>query len=173
MMMLKVTGGLLILFGCAGIGGYVVMKNSMRIRLLRELERALFYIYGEIEYAASDMVEIMERLSFRGGALGEFFLNMKGRILSHQGLRLCDYWAEEMKGIQGIESLKESDVEFIRQIGENLGNMDRMTQLRTLENFQSRLSGMIQLAEKEYHGKAKISMVIGITGGIFLVILLL
>ena len=168
----KVLGGVFVLFGCSGIGFYTVVKNAVRIRMLKEFEQDLQYIYGEIEYAAPDMAELMERLSLHRGAFDLFFSNMKERILSHQGMRLCDYWKEEMENIQGIENWDSSDREFFMQVGENLGNMDRMTQLRTLELFQKRLSETLSKAEREYYGKAKISLVISITGGIFLIILL-
>ncbi|MBR1740859.1 MAG: stage III sporulation protein AB [Lachnospiraceae bacterium] len=168
----KVLGGAFVLLGCSGIGFYTVIKNAVRIRMLKEFEQDLQYIYGEIEYAAPDMAEIMERLSFRRGAFAVFFSRMQERILSHQGMRLCEYWKEEMENIRGIENLNFSDREFFMQVGENLGNMDRMTQLRTLGLFQKRLSEILRKAESEYYGKAKISLVIGITGGFFLVILL-
>ena len=169
---LKIAGCVLIVCGCLGIGGYAAVQQMVRIRVLRDLERMLQYLYGEIEYAATDMAEIMEYLAFRGGAFGEFCLNMRNSLLSHQGLRFSDYWEREMQYIQGFESLREEDRELLVQIGGNLGNMDRMTQLKTLEIFQKRLSGILLLAEKEYHGKVKIRLVIGGTVGIFLTILL-
>lgn len=169
----KGLGGIFVILGCSGAGFYVAFRYATRIRILKELEQALHYIYGEISYSAPDMAEIMEHLSFRGGTFGEFFLNMRGRILSHQGLRFCEYWTEEMKDIPGLEHLTTTDCEFLQQLGENLGNMDRMTQLNTLQIFQERLSKIIQNAEQEYHGKAKVSVVIGMTIGIFLVILFL
>ena len=170
-MIWKIFGVILVFLGCSGIGGYIVVRNSVRLRMLRELEHILRYMYGEIEYASSDMAEMMESLSARDGFFSVFFAKVGKRVLSHEGLRLADYWKEEMGQIQGIETLHASDRELFIKLGENLGNLDRMTQLRTLELFEKRLSEIRTRAEKEYFGKAKINMVVWVTGGIFLIIL--
>lgn len=172
-MVFKVVGCCLAFLGCSSIGICKVMKNAIRIRILQELEQILQYIYGEIEYAAVDMAEIMEGLSGREGYFSHFFQNVRERILAHQGMRLRDYWKEEMGEIQGIETLHHAERELLVQIGENLGNLDRMTQLRILGLFQKRISEMLVKAEQEQEQKAKLSMIIWATGGIFLVILLI
>ncbi len=172
-MLCKVFGACLVFLGCGGIGIYMAVRSHVRIRIIRELEQVLQYLYGEIEYAAPDMAELMERLSVRKGFFSYFFERMRERILSHQGLRFQDYWKEEMKNIKEMETLSSSDRELLIQIGENLGNLDRMTQLRTLELFEKRLSEIRSKAEKEYYGKARISIVVWATGGIFLVLLFL
>ena len=50
--MLKITGVLLILTGCTGVGLYTAMRYLIRIHLLEEIEQAMQFIYSEIEYAA-------------------------------------------------------------------------------------------------------------------------
>lgn len=172
MVALKWMGSILVIAGCSGIGIYFVVKKSVRLRMLRELERILQYLYGEIEYAAPDMAELLEYLSFRSGAFGEFFLHLRGRILSHEGLPFCEYWKEEMPSIQGMENLTSADREFLVQIGENLGNLDRMTQLATLKIFQRRLSETLLTAEREYHGKAKVCIAGWTIAGVFVAIFL-
>lgn len=171
--MLKLLGSILIIGGCSGIGFYIASRGAARIRILRELEQILEYLYGEIEYSGCDMAELMERLSFRGGAFGDFFLGIRGKLLSHQGYRFSEYWSGELSYIHGVENLLPEDIELLHCIGDNLGNCDRGTQLRTIEIFKKRLEKTLAGATEEYRGKAKLSIIVCATAGCFLAILLL
>ena len=171
--MLKFIGFLLVLAGTGGLGWYGAERYAFRIRLLAELEQALQYLYGEIEYAGSDMVELCENLSARSSYGKDFWKAMGQDLQKREGQTLEMLWQKNVKTLSGYACLTKEDTELLTGIGENLGNLDRQTQLHTLGIFQSRLEEIIKQARKEYHSKAKISGVIGITAGLFLCILLL
>lgn len=67
---------------------------------------------------------------------------------------------------------EKRNMELLRSIGENLGNMDRQTQLHTLEIFQTRLREILMQARQEYGEKAKVSGIVWITAGLFLALVL-
>lgn len=171
--MLKLIGLLLVLAGTGGLGWYGAERYAFRIRLLAELEQALQYLYGEIAYAGSDMVELCKDLSARSSFGKNFWKSMGEDLQKREGQTLEALWQKNMKTLSGYTCLTREDQELFAGIGKNLGNLDRQTQLHTLGIFQSRLQEIIQQARKEYHNKAKISGVIGITAGLFLCILLL
>lgn len=161
------------LTGTGGLGWYGAERYAFRIRLLAELEQALQYLYGEIEYAGSDLVELCENLSVRSSYGKDFWKAMGQDLQRRDGQTLEMIWRKNMKKLSGYSCLTREDVELFTGIGENLGNLDRQTQLHTLSIFQNRLQEIILQARREYHSKAKISGVIGITAGLFLCILLL
>lgn len=171
--MLRIPGMCLILLGCSGLGWYAAERYAIRIRMLSEFEQALQFLYGEIEYSGCDMIELFDKLAFRGGYFSSFWLNMSCCLRSHDGIRFYEHWCWEITKISGYSNLKEEDVEILLGIGANLGNMDRQTQLHTIQIFQGRLQEIIIAARKEYRGKAKVSCVVGITVGIFLSLLLI
>lgn len=170
--MLKVCGVLLVMAGCSGLGGYVVLRYAARIRILGELEQALQFLYGEIEYSGCDIIELLDKLVLRSKYFEVLWRNMHDCLLEYDGQGFYYHWKEELKGVMGVECLKEEDRELLLAIGENIGNTDRQTQLHTLHIFQERLHGILLQARQEYREKAKVSMVVGITAGLFLALVL-
>lgn len=171
--MLKLFGILCIVGGCSGIGWYAVSGYATRIHVLQELEQSLQFLYGEISYSVCDMVELMEKLSVRGGFFEDFWSGLQGLLGQHTGQPFFAYWKSQMPKIKGYQYLTAEDRLLIEKIGGNLGNLDRQTQLETIRLFQKRLEGIIGQASGEYRGKAKVSMVLGVTAGLFLAILLI
>ena len=171
--MLRVFGALCGVCGCSGMGWYAVSRYAARIRVLQELEQGLQFLYGEISYSACDMVELMGRLAQRGGAFADFWRGIQKLLLQHRCEPFFSYWKSQMPEIQGYQHLTAEDRLLIEKIGGNLGNLDRQTQLDTLQLFQKRLGVTVGQASEEFHGKAKVSVVLGVTAGMFLAILLL
>lgn len=170
--MLKILGILLVLAGCSGLGGYMVLRYAARIRILGELEQALQFLYGEIEYSGCDILELLDKLALRGRYFEGFWRNLWSCLQEYDGQGFYYHWQQELKGVMGIECLKEEDMELLLAIGENIGNTDRQTQLHTLHIFQERLHGILLQARQDYREKAKVSMVVGITAGLFLALVL-
>lgn len=171
--MLKISGICLIIAGCSGLGWYTAERYAVRIRMLCEFQQALQFLYGEIEYSGCDMIELFDKLAFRGGYFGSFWLRMSGNLRNYDGVRFATYWQQELQQISGYPNLREEDLEIILGVGANLGNLERQTQLHTIRIFQERLQETIRTARREYKGKARVCCVVGITVGIFLALLLI
>lgn len=170
--MLKGLGILLIFLGCSGLGWYAVSRYTTRIRILSELEQALQFLYGEIEYSGSDIIELLDKLALRGGYFEQLWTEMGKSLRSYDGQGFFYHWKEWLQVVVGIESLKGEDMELLLSIGENIGNTDRQTQLHTLHIFQERLHGILIQARQDYRERAKVSIVAGVTAGLFLALLL-
>ena len=171
--MLKLLGVCLIVCGCSGLGWYAVTGYLVRLRMLEEAEQALHFLYGEIEYSGCDMIELLDKLALRGGYFCSFWSGMAGGLKGYDGQCFFKHWQQEIRKIPEIRNLQEEDLELLMEVGENLGNMDRYTQLHTLEIFQERLHVIIGQAREEYHDKAKVSLVVGVTMGCLLALVLI
>lgn len=130
-------------------------------------------MYGEIEYSGCDILELLDKLAEHHGYFEVFWRQMASCLGGYRGQGFAYYWRREIKEVDGIESLKHEDMELLLALGENIGNTDRQTQLHTLHIFQERLHGVLLQARQEYRDKAKVSMVVGVTAGLFLALLLL
>lgn len=171
--MLKGVGVFLILMGCSGLGWYTVSRYTTRIHMLSEFEQVLQFLYGEIEYSGSDIIELMDKLALRSGHFRQLFGNMGEDLRKYAGQGFFYYWEKRLKEVEGIGSLKYEEMELLLAVGENIGNTDRQTQLHTLEIFQGRLHERLRQARADYREQAKVSIVVGVTAGLFLALLLI
>ena len=170
--MLKGIGIFLIFLGCSGLGWYAVLRYTTRIRILSELEQALQFLYGEIEYSGCDIIELLDKLVLRKGYFEALWREMGKALRSYDGQGFFTHWKDKLQYVDGVESLKREDMELLLSVGENIGNTDRQTQLHTLHIFQERLHGILVQARQEYRERAKVSIVVGVTAGLFLALVL-
>lgn len=170
---IKIIGALLVFVGGCGCGLSAAAAKKRRICVLRELEQALVLLYGEVEYAAADMVEILDRLSGKTQYFSAFFGGVSRQLCQKCGQPLYQVWQEELELSHVRLYLDEEDRKLWRQIGLHLGGLDRQTQLRTLELIQEQIQKRVSEAELEYHSQAKVYRVLGVTCGLFATILLL
>lgn len=170
--MIKFIGVLLIISGSILSGHYFAEKSRIRIHILEEIEQALQFMYGEIEYAALDITGIFLNLSERSSYCKDFWLFMHDRLLQNEGGALYNIWEEGLNNSTWAKYLLYEDRLFMGEVGKNTGNLDRQSQLHTLDIFKKRLDGIIQAAKSEYKGKAKVCHVTGAVAGIFVSILL-
>lgn len=173
MVIIKIIGALLVFVGGCGCGLSAAAAKRRRIGVLRELEQALVLLYGEIEYAAADMMEILDRLSGKTYYFSSFFGGVSRQLCQKCGQPLYRVWQEELEQSPAKKYLEQEDCKLWEQIGLHLGGLDRQTQLRTLELVQGQIQERVREAELEYHSQAKVYRVLGVTGGLFATILLL
>lgn len=171
--MIKLLGAILVICGCSMIGWYFSGKYSNRIYLLEEWQQIMQYFYGEIEYAGYDMYEILQHLSERFTYSQHFWENIQQELCSHAGATFSEIWNKHVTEIELWNTLKNEDIDIIKEIGKNLGNLDRDTQLHTIQIFQNRICHNLSEAKGEYAMQAKLCHVMGITAGVFIAILLL
>lgn len=171
-MLIKIMGSILILAGSCGCGWYQAFREKKRIQALQELQQLLLLLYGDIEYAAGDLVANLDRLSEKSRYFSDFFCHVRDRLEARSGRTLYQIWRVEVGNSLGRDILKREDLELIDEIGRELGGLDRHTQLKLLQIQGQRIGQRIQDAQREYQGKARICHVLGVTVGIFTCVLL-
>lgn len=169
----KITGVLFVLAGGIGGGWHFAARKKQRIDVLQELEQALLLLYGDIDYAAGDMVETLEGLAGKTKYFSSFFHGVSCRLDRKCGQPLWKMWQEEMERSSAKNLLAPGDCELWKELGLHLGALDRQTQLHTLKLLQERLQQRIREADQEYRSQARVCRVLGVTVGVFAIILLL
>lgn len=170
---MKIIGTILIITGCAMSGHYFARKYLTRIYILEELEQAIRFMYGEIEYSADDISEVFGRLLLNSSYLKGFWAVVRERLLARDGQDLSSIWKEAMESERVFSLLLDGDILLIGGLGKNIGSLDRQSQLGVLKLFERRLGSIIEEAKGEYRGQAKVCHVVGVTAGIFISILLI
>ncbi len=171
-MLIKIIGSILILAGSCGCGWYQAYREKRRIRALQELQQLLLLLYGDIEYAAGDLVGNLDRLSEKSCYFSEFFRQVRDRLEERSGQPLYQIWTSEVKNNLGHDILKREDLELLDEVGKELGGLDRHTQLKLLHIQGQRVEQQLQYAQENYQGRARLCHVLGVTVGIFTCVLL-
>lgn len=170
---MKIMGSVLVLGGCGCCGWYLAYLARKRIEILQELQQAMLIIAGEIAYAAEDMEQILWQTGNRMEYFSTFFMEISRGLHQREGQSLYQIWSQKMEKENFWKWLKEEDLLFLEELGRNLGNLDRQTQLHTLQVMDSRLEERIKRARDEYGNRARVYRVVGIAAGTFVVVLLL
>ena len=61
--MIRFLGVVLIMGATLWFGAYFAMKEKYRLQELEEMERALLYLQGQIEYLSAPLAEALESVS--------------------------------------------------------------------------------------------------------------
>ena len=172
--MLKITGTVLVIFACAALGYGKSAGISARLFLLREIEKLLLLLMGEITYRKEALPEAMLRVSekiqepFRG------FLKETAKMAQkYQGERFSFIFRENAEKYLKNSALTEKDFEEFVQLGEYLGYLDTDMQKNTSQWYLQQLKTEIDTLAGEIPVKKKLYQSLGILSGDFLAILLL
>jgi len=170
--MIKFIGVVFIISGGVLSGHYFAEKSLIRIHILEELEQALQFIYGEIEYSALDISEIFGNLAPRGRYCKDFWAGMQEKLAGREGRSLYSIWEEALDKSGWTKYLLYQDMLFLKEVGKNTGNLDRQSQLHTLEIFKNRLEDIITVSKSSYKDKARVCHTVGAAAGILASVML-
>lgn len=99
-----------------------------RIRILEELEVLLQRLYGEMEYADNDMIDILKILQVESIYFSELWQRIIERLERGDSVRLWEVWREETKrktGLSPICFLGQEEQYILQEVGRALGQTDR------------------------------------------------
>ncbi len=170
--MLKLLGICLVMAGCAGCGWYLSGKTLYRIRLLEEWDRLLQLLYSTVEYAGSDMLELIGYLEHQSHYTKDFWRHLRESLQQEYPERFRELWQKELSRMDW-HAMGQDERALLEELGAAFGQTDRKTQLQTLKLYRERLEMIQKQTSESYRGQSKIYHVAGITAGCFLVILLL
>ena len=176
--MLKWIGCILVMTGCVG-GGMVMAVGLKRRRVVQGgrvllLEVLLQRLYGEMEYAGNDMIDILKILQVESIYFSELWQRIIERLERGDSVRLWEVWREETKrktGLSPICFLGQEEQYILQEVGRALGQTDRKTQLHMLKLHEQRLHKVVNKIRSESQTQARVYRVVGVTAGCFLVIL--
>lgn len=172
--MLKLTGSLLLMTGCTGLGINKVMEEKKRIRELREIRRMTVRIQNEMTYGKRTLPEIC--LLF-GQCMEEpyrsAFLTIFQKMEENHGTAFEKIWKEETGKCMRDLPLKEEEKNILQNLPEHMGLLEETMQAADIGQSLDMISEHIARAEAEYENKTKVIMSVSVMAGLFLVILLL
>lgn len=170
----KLVGAVLVTVGCAGIGFYKSSEILQRIEELREFQRLLLLLKSEIQYLAQPLPEALAKVAVRAkGKYRDFFSELEKILYDKQGESFAEIWSNGVRKYFSDTSLKEDDLKLLCNIGDNIGFLDKQTQLSALEMYMENLKINIQYLIQNAAARQRVCKCVGAFCGLLAVILLI
>lgn len=171
---LKLLGGLLTIVSCTGIGFSKSNLYRNEIKNLKEFKRIIIYLRGEITHGNSSLPDAIKTIADKEkGVFEEFLKRICKELTTLEGKRFYEVWGNAVENATQRAYLTKPNRERIKNLGKELGHMDKQTQIECLNGFINELDDEIK--DKIYTSKDKIRLynATGVLFGVFVVIMLL
>ena len=169
--MVHLTGALLAASAAAWIGVRGAAALRERTGALRDLEAGLLLLEQELALDAPPLRLLTERLIPRvRGPARALFQACRAALDGLEAEELSAAWA---RAVGELDQLDEEARRCLLPLGESLGRCGWEDQRRTAGAVRERLTLLAARAEEESRRRGGLYRVLGLSGGAFLVILLL
>lgn len=173
-MILKITGALGILLASAGYGYSKGLEYRKCVEELEALEHLIRQMAGEISYTRAPLSEVCVRIKEQVCEPYRTWLEEMAHGLEERGaenLRLL--WETPSRKMMAALMIEQAEQEEFCHLGSRMGALDIRMQEQTLLRYADRLEEKKRQQRASLPEKRRLCNLLGMTGGIFLVILLL
>lgn len=172
--MLKLLGIVLVVFSCTAMGWNQSIAVENRLRQLREIEKLVHLILGEITYRKEALPEVLLHTSRKAASPFDVFLREVAQQASlYQGECFSGIFRKHAEECLKNSNLTAKELETFMQLGEYLGWLDIEMQRNTMALYLEQLKQDIGNLSRELPVKKKLCRSLGVMAGIFLAIILL
>ena len=169
--MMRLLGAALVAAGAAWLGFRAAGTLRLRARALEEMAQGLALLEQELEWDGPPLPRLMEELEGRcRGPARALFRDCRRALDELERESLSDAWAE-LVGARG-ELGREGQAALL-PLRDTLGRCGCEEQRRAAARVRTRLEELARRTEEEQRRQGKVYQVLGLSGGAFLIILLL
>ena len=169
--MIKLLGSVLVAGGGLWLGIFACARLRLRLRVLEEVIRGLALLEGEMALKGGALEELMLALSHRApGAAGELF-----SAYAHALSRLGEDTAAGLwrAAVDNLPDLSREGKDILASLGEFLGRYDREEQCAAMTAVRGQLEQLRAREGEKCRENCRLCRVLSLSGGGFLVILLI
>lgn len=169
--MMHWMGGILVVGGTAWVGFRAAAELRMRVRALRDMAQMLRLLEQELELHPQPMSRLMDTLIPRCHGPARLLAEDCRQALDRLGE--AEFSLSWRQSVQRCVELGEEGRRCLLPLGDTLGRYDSGEQCRTLAVVRQRLELLADREEAECRRQGRVYQVLGLSGGMFLMILLL
>lgn len=159
--------------GCTGLGLWYREQLLGRLKALRELAVILELLMSEIRYGKATLPECCKALSSRvEEPYRTAFLQAYEAFEKESGESFQVILSGRLEQVLQSLPLKKEHRDIFLSPFQQQGFLDGQMQLRSMEQSLERLREQIQIQSKEQREKCRMSVGLGVMGGLLLVIIL-
>ncbi len=169
--MIRLLGGTLVAAGAAWMGFRASAALKARARALGEMGEGLALLEQELELDSPPMPLLMDRLILRSRGPAKKLFQDCGRALDR--LSEEEFSLAWRRLVGELEELGEEGRQALMPLGEVLGRCSCREERQGVEGVRRRLETLRERTEEEYRRQGRVYQTLGLSGGAFLVILLM
>ncbi len=170
--MLKIAGSILIVLASVLYGWKIQQELQEHVRQLIGMKEMFLMLWGEISYARTPLKEAFLQIASQNKEPFSSFLAAAARGLDENEESVGCFWNALVERERDRFLFDEEECGVLKRAGENFGYLDGQMQLRNLELYIEQTEVLIQKAQEELQDKKKLSGVLSVMCGLFLIILL-
>lgn len=167
-------GAILVILSTGAMGFYFSVILKERISDLKELNKLILLLRGDIRYAGTPLPEAVGSLAYRTeGEYRRFLLSVQEELDKLEGRTFNEIWRDCVDRELVDTSLNKKDKLLLTRLGENLGYLDKEMQLNTIDLYITQIQGELDDAVDNVKEKARLYNMLGIMAGVFITIVLI
>ncbi len=169
--MIKLLGSVLVAGAAAWMGVSLSAALRRRVRALEELTAGLLIMEQELDYTAPELEVLLSRLAENSrGCARELFKTVRASLCSLGERSVCALWAD---AVDGLADLTSEGKQILCALGPTLGKFDSREQHTCVQSVRTRLEQLRAREEENCRTRCRTCNALALSGGAFLVILLL
>ena len=170
--MIRLLGAAMLTAGCGCLGLSAVNRLDGRVRDLRELSAGLEVLQRELGWRLAPLPEALEAAAaVTHGRTAEFFTFCAQGSKRLAGIPFRTLWGRGLE--QSPLRLSREDRALLEPLGSILGRYDGDSQRQAVENVMAGLEHLSIQAEDDRRRLGRVYSVLGVTGGLFLALMLI
>lgn len=170
--MLKIVGAAMLILAGSFSGAEIGRLYAARPIELKALMGALLLLQSEISYAARPLGEALSAVAERADPkVAPFFRFAAQYLCSALGSTAAEAWDKAISEISSRSSLREEDLDILRDLSAALGNSDREDQTKHISLALERLRASAVMAEEDARRYVRLYRFLGFGAGLSLVVL--
>lgn len=170
----KIVGAILIFLATGAYGFGMSSKFKRQLNELKEIEKMLILLKGEIACLKTPLPEALKRIAARLKApVGKILTAVYERYLEDEKNSLPFIWETEWKDKETAFHLTQKELDQISSFGTCMGLADAATQLATVDMHLRETEREIQELEEVVPGKSRLYRNLSILCGMMIVLILL
>lgn len=172
--MIRGLGVFLVMGAALWFGAYFAMKEKYRLQELEELERAMIYLQGQIQYLSAPLGEAMESISWKiNGQLGQIFQRAAEEMAEKKAETAEMIWRTVWEKEGAHTFFSAEDMESILLFGRSLGYLDKIQQENSIQLLLRYIDNALLQGRKRLEKNGRLYYGIGCLSGLLIVVTLL
>ena len=173
-MFIKLIGSLFLIASTSAIGILKAESLNVRVKRLLELKRMIGCLQGELRFHKVSLSEAFEQAALRLEAPFDVFLNELSEKLEKKDQKnLMELWQDAVDQLLKKEGFQKADRYLLEMLGKGLGYLDLQMQVENLQLVMMQTEEAISEAKETQKIKGKLYQTMGMTAGVFLILLII